>query len=82
MQCVILKCSLIEANNLRNAIARNPELSKKYDVSGTGNEIKLTQKAGHESAVLPKIMLSNAGDGDVFKSKFANWTKSTSNHDC
>ena len=58
----------IQAENLRNAIERNPELGKKYLVDGTGNEIILKQRPGYETSVLPQIMLSNAGDGDVFKS--------------
>ncbi|MDD9310233.1 flagellin [Cytobacillus firmus] len=57
-----------QANNLRNAIERNPVLGAKYFVQGTGNDIVLKQRPGFESAVLPQIMLSNAGDGDVFKS--------------
>ncbi|MFE4523011.1 flagellin [Cytobacillus firmus] len=57
-----------QANNLRNAIERNPVLGAKYFVEGTGNDVVLKQRPGFESAVLPQIMLSNAGDGDVFKS--------------
>ncbi len=57
-----------QADNLRKAIERNPELGKKYFVTGSGNEIKLEQRPGYESAVLPNIMLSNTGDGDTFKS--------------
>ena len=57
-----------QARNLRDAIARNPELNKKYSVSGDGTEVILTQRDNHESSSLPQIMLSNAGDGDVFKS--------------
>ncbi|MEH7342619.1 flagellin [Bacillus sp. JJ1532] len=58
----------VQAENLRKAIERNPELGQKYFVQGTGNEIVLKQRSGHESSVLPDIMLSNTGDGDVFKS--------------
>lgn len=57
-----------QANNLRNAIERNPVLGAKYFVEGTGNDVVLKQRPGFESAVLPQIMLSNSGDGDVFKS--------------
>lgn len=58
-----------QAENLRNAIERNETLGAKYFVEGTGNEVKLKQRPNHESAELPQIMLSNTGDGDVFKSK-------------
>lgn len=58
-----------QADNLRKAIERNPELGKKYLVSGNGTEIILTQRPSYETSELPNIMLSNTGDGDVFKSK-------------
>lgn len=58
----------VQADNLRNAIERHPTLGAKYFVEGNGNEVILKQRPTHESSVLPNIMLSNAGDGDVFKS--------------
>ncbi|UII55620.1 hypothetical protein LS684_18650 [Cytobacillus spongiae] len=57
-----------QAENLRKAIERNPDLGKKYFVEGTGNEVVLKQRPDYETAVIPTIMLSNTGDGDVFKS--------------